>query len=128
MPALCSDSLVGADMGAVTARLGPPLACEVVADEVHLGYRGADGKELPDGVVLVDGVVVRARAALRSPPALHGFWIGQPVERLLQSFGAPAAITTGVVLQELTFAAFRVCVHEGRVVLVAPRSSLTRAS
>jgi hypothetical protein len=123
MPAMLSDSLVGADMGVVTARLGPPLACAVVGEEVHLGYRGAEGTELADGVVLVDGVVVRARAALRSPPALHGYWIGQPVERLLASFGAPTAVATSALLQELTFAAFRVCVHEGRVVLVSPRSS-----
>ncbi|MBL8754307.1 MAG: hypothetical protein JNK15_13475 [Planctomycetes bacterium] len=122
-----SHSLLGIDVGQAAARLGPPMSCVVVGDEVHLGYLGESGELVPDGVVLVDGVVVRARRVRRSPPALHAYWIGQPIERLLSNFGPVLASVPGAVLQELTFAAFRVCVHEGRVVLVAPRS-LTRAS
>lgn len=127
MNALGAESLVGTDVGFAASRLGPPLACVVCGDEVHLGYLGLDGRLIADGVVLVDGVVVRARAKLRSPPSLHAYWIGQPIERLLQNFGPVLAVENSAVLQEFTFAAFRVCVHEGRVVLVAPRS-LTRAS
>jgi hypothetical protein len=127
MNVAAASTLVGLDIGQAAARLGPPLSCAAVGDEVHLGYLGSAGELIPDGLVLVDGVVVRAKAGQRSPPALHGYWIGQPVERLLPNFGAVVATVPGPVLQELVFAAFRVCVHEGRVVLVQPRS-LTRAS
>jgi len=127
MHALIQDSLLGADVGTVGARLGPPLQCKGVGDEVHLGYSGPDGQYVPDGVVLVDGVVVRARAALRSPPSIHGYWIGQPIERVLSCFGPLLEVVHHLALQELTFAAWRVCVHEGRVVLATPRT-ITRAS
>jgi hypothetical protein len=127
MPALLSESSIGADVTAVTARLGPPLTCRELGGEVHLGYGGADGALVPDGIVLADGVVVRERAVLRSPPVMHGYWIGQPIERVLSRFGPLVAATNGPVLQELTFAAWRVCVHEGRVVFAQP-ALLTAAS
>jgi hypothetical protein len=127
MPALLSDSSIGADITAVMARLGPPLACREVDGEVHLGYLGADGALVPDGVVLADGVVVRERAVLRSPPVMHGYWIGQPIERVLPRFGPVLAVAEGRELQQLTFAAWHVCVHEGRVVFAAP-ARLTAAS
>lgn len=127
MHPLPTTSLVGADVGAVGARLGPPLSCAAVGEEVHLGYGGLDRDLVADAVVLVDGVVLRTRPCRRSPPSLHGYWIGQPIECLLANFGAPVAVVTGMALQELTLPAFQVCVHEGRVVAIGPRS-LTRAS
>jgi hypothetical protein len=127
MRALLPNSLVGADVGMVGARLGPPLRCESVGDEVHLGYGGSDGDLIPDAIVLVDGVVVRERAVRRSPPALHGYWIGQPIERLLATFGLPLRSAGRGVLQRLTFPAVHVFVHEGRVASVAPRA-VTAAS
>jgi hypothetical protein len=75
---------------------------------------------VPDGVVLVDGVVVREGAVRRSPPSVHGDWIGQPIERVLPCFGEVLAVAHDPALQELTFAAWRVFVHEGRVVLAMP--------
>jgi hypothetical protein len=127
MPALLSESSIGADVTAVIARLGPPLACREVGGEVHLGYGDASGTMVPDGVVLADGVVVRERAVLRSPPVMHGYWVGQPIERVLPRFGPLLAVESGAVLQQLTFAAWRVCVHEGRVVFARPEL-LTAAS
>ncbi len=127
MPALLPESstrvdaaLTGADVAAVGARLGPPLACRAVAGEVHLAYLGERGEVVDDGIVLADGVVVRERAVRRSPPSMHGYWIGQPIERALPSFGRLIAVANGPVLQQLTFAAWRVCVHEGRVVFATP--------
>jgi hypothetical protein len=114
------DSLLGADLAIVGARLGPPLHCRVERDEVHLAYAGQDGRCVPDGVVLVDGVVVREGAVRRSPPSVHGDWIGQPIERVLPCFGEVLAVAHDPALQELTFAAWRVFVHEGRVVLAMP--------
>ncbi len=127
MPALLPRSLVGADIGTVGTRLGPPLQCKCVGDEVHLAYAGPDGTYVQDGVVLVDGVVVRERSSLRSPPSIHGYWIGQPIERVLDCFGQLLSVVHHSALRELTFAAWRVCVHEGRVVLALPRA-VTRAS
>lgn len=127
MPATHIDSLLGADVERVGSRLGPPLDCRVAAGEVQLAYLGPDGHVVPDGIVLADGVVVRERAGLRSIPSLHGYWIGQPIERVFERFGPLHAVARSEALQELTFAAWRVCVHEGRVVLAAPRT-LTRAS
>ena len=127
MHVLSTDSLLGADIATVGARLGPPLQCRAVGDEVHLAYAGPDGRFVPDGIVLADGVVVRERAALRSPPSIHGYWIGQPIEAVLPCFGALVEVLHHQALQELTFANWRVCVHEGRVVMAAPRT-VTRAS
>ncbi|MFY9342777.1 MAG: hypothetical protein WAT39_09825 [Planctomycetota bacterium] len=120
-------TLVGADIGAVGASLGPPLRCAAVGEEVHLGYRAVDGSLITDGIVLIDGVVVRTRPTLRSPPSLHGYWVGQPIERLVATFGTPQAMTNEGTLQRLQFAGFDVGVHEGRVVAITPRT-LTRAS
>jgi hypothetical protein len=127
MPALLPDSLTGADVAAVVARLGPPLACRVAGGEVHLGYLGERGDVLDDGIVLADGVVVRERAVRRSPPTMHGYWVGQPIERALPRFGPLVALANGPVLQRLTFAAWRVCVHEGRIVFATP-AAVTAAS
>jgi hypothetical protein len=122
-----TDLLVGADVATVGARLGPPLQCRAVGDEVHLAYLGPDGGFVPDGIVLSDGVVVREHPGLRSVPTLHGYWIGQPIERVLARFGKLVEALHRPALLELTFAAWHVCVHEGRVVLATPRT-LTRAS
>jgi hypothetical protein len=119
---LLLDSLLGADLAIVGSQLGPPLHCKVERDEVHLAYLGQDGRCVEDGVVLVDGVVVRLGSVLRSPPSSPGDWIGQPIERVLPSFGEVLAVAHGPVLQELTFAAWRVFVHEGRVVFAQPRA------
>jgi len=127
MPALVADSLLGADIATVGARLGPPLHCRAVGDELHLAYVGPDGQHVPDGIVLVDGVVVRARQGLRSLPTIHGYWIGKPIEHVLACFGVLESVTRHLAMEELQFAAWRVCVHEGRVVLALPRT-LTRAS
>lgn len=127
MQVLSSDSLLGADIATVGARLGPPLQCKAVGDEVHLGYAGPDGTYVADGIVLVDGVVVRERPVLRSPPSIHGYWIGKPIERVLDCFGPLVETLHHQALQELTFAAWRVAVHEGRVVMATPRA-ITRAS
>src|SRR5262245_18766801 len=120
-------SLLGADLAIVGSQLGPPLHCKVERDEVHLAYVGQDGRCVEDGVVLVDGVVVREGPVRRSPPSAPGDWIGQPIERVLPGFGEVLAVVHGPVLQELTFAAWRVFVHEGRVVLAEPRT-VSRAS
>lgn len=127
MPSVLSDSLLGADITTVGARLGPPLDCREVGEELHLAYLAADGRHVPDGIVLVDGVVVRERPGLHSLPMLQGYWIGQPIERMLPTLGAVQSMTRHLVMDELQFAAFRVCVHEGRIVLAQPRP-LTRAS
>ncbi|HZN41472.1 MAG TPA: hypothetical protein VFD82_21880 [Planctomycetota bacterium] len=116
------DSLLGADVAIVAAQLGPPLHCKAVRDEVHLAYVGQDGRCVSDGVVLVDGVVVRVSPVRRSPPSIHGDWIGQPIERVLPCFGEVLAVAHDPALQELTFAAWRVFVHEGRCVLAQPRT------
>jgi len=121
------DSLLGADLAIVGSKLGAPLHCKVERDEVHLAYAGPDGRCVADGVVLVDGVVVREGPVLRSPASSHCDWIGQPIERVLPSFGEVLAVAHAPVLQELTFAAWRVFVHEGRVVLAQPRTE-SRAS
>ena len=116
------DSLLGADLAIVAAQLGPPLHCRVVRGEVHLAYAGPDGRCLPDGVVLVDGVVVRVSPVRSSPPSSHGDWIGQPIERVLPCLGEVIAVAPDPVLQQLTFAAFSVVVHEGLVVSAQPRA------
>jgi len=115
-----ADSLTGADIAAVVMRLGPPLGATIAGDELHLAYGGHDGSVAPDGIVLVDGVVVRERDVRRSPPSLHGYWLGQPIERVLGSFGPLVAVRGHPVLQELQFANWRVAVHEGRVVMATP--------
>lgn len=122
-----TDPLVGADIATVGARLGPPLECRAVGDEVHLAYLGPGDNLVPDGIVLSDGVVVREHSGLRSVPTLHGYFIGQPIERVLARFGKLVEVLHRPALLEMTFAAWRVCVHEGRVVLATPRT-LTRAS
>jgi hypothetical protein len=113
-----TDPLVGADIATVGARLGPPLECR---------YLGPGDNLVPDGIVLSDGVVVREHSGLRSVPTLHGYFIGQPIERVLARFGKLVEVLHRPALLEMTFAAWRVCVHEGRVVLATPRT-LTRAS
>jgi hypothetical protein len=115
------NTLVGTDIGQAAARLGAPQSCVTIDEEVHLGYLDDRGALVPDGIVLVDGVVVRAKLLRHSPPMLHAFWIGQPIERLLQKFGPVLATQPGPVLQTIEFAALRVSVHEGRVVLAEPR-------
>mgnify|MGYP001384066955 CR=1 FL=1 len=45
MHVLSTDSLLGADIATVGARLGPPLQCRAVGDEVHLWRR--DGTPIP---------------------------------------------------------------------------------
>ena len=116
------DSLLGADLATVAAQLGTPLHCRVVRDEVHLAYYGQDGRCVPDGVVLSDGVVVRVSPVRSSPPSSHGDWIGQPIERVLPCLGEVIAVAHDPALQEVTFARWRVFVHEGRVVLAQPRA------
>ena len=123
MPALLSDSLTGTDVAAVAARLGPPLDCREANGEVHLAYEDGDGALVHDAVVLADGVVVRARPARRSPPSMHAYWIGQPIERALPRFGALLAVVDRGALTELAFPGWRVCVHEGRVVFAAPAAA-----
>ncbi len=115
-----ADSLTGADVAAVVARLGSPLACTLAGDELRLAYRGADDSVVDDAIVLVDGVVVRERVVRRSPPTLHGYWLGQPIERVQGCFGPLVALRAHPVLQELQFANWRVAVHEGRVVMATP--------
>lgn len=127
MHALSTHSLLGADIATVGARLGPPLQCRAVGDEVHLAYAAPDGGFVADAIVLSDGVVVRERPCRRSPPSIHGYWIGQPIETVLACFGPLLETLHHTALQELTFAAWRVSVHEGRVVMAAPRA-VTRAS
>jgi hypothetical protein len=121
------DSLLGADIATVGAACGAPLQCKNVGDEVHLAYLGVDGAFVPDAIVLMDGVVVRERGLQRSPPSIHGYWIGQPIERVLPCFGPRVEVVHHPAMQEMTFASWRVCVHEGRVVLALPRVA-TRAS
>jgi len=115
-----ADSLVGADVAAVVARLGSPLRCRIAGDELHLAFVGPGGDEIADAIVLVDGVVVQERDARRSPPSLHGYWLGQPIERVLSCFGPLVAVRGHPVLQELQFANWRIAVHEGRVVQATP--------
>ena len=127
MHAVLPDSLLGTDMGTVGLRLGPPLQCRAVGDEVHLAYLGDDGQHVADGIVLVDGVVVRAKPGMHSLPTLHGYFVGREIERVLPYFGTLLEVTRHLCLQELLFPGFCVCVHEGRVVLALPRT-VTRAS
>lgn len=122
MPTIVRDagSLLGADVAAVVAELGPPLACRADGAELHLAFAGEDGEILPDAVVLSDGVVVGHRPARRSPPSLHGYWLGQPIERVLSVFLPLLEVRRHGVLQELQFAQWRVAVYDGRVVLAVP--------
>ena len=53
-------------------------------------------------------------------PRLHGYWLGQPIERVLPGFGELIAVRGHPVLQELQFTNWRVAVHEGRVVMATP--------
>lgn len=115
-----AGSLLGADVATVVAALDPPLGCRVLGAELHLAFVGDDEEILPDAVVLSDGVVVRQRRARRSPPSLHGYWLGQPIERVLPVFLPLLEVRRHGVLQELRFAQWRVAVYDGRIVVAVP--------
>jgi hypothetical protein len=112
------ESLLGADVGTVCSRCGPPLALAIVGDELRLAYAGGDGKRIDDAVVVVDGVVVRIAPALR---ALHAksspdTMVGRRLEEVMAGHGTPLRLAKTTIGFELTFPTCVVTVHDGYVV------------
>lgn len=124
------EDLMGADVAAVCARLGPPLGCRHVDGVLRLTYADRDGEALDGAVQLADGVVVRVAAdACRSGAVGRGARLaGGPVEDLPARFGAPrrAAWLGDSVCYEFDGAV--VVAHGGVVAYAALREPRAAAS
>lgn len=113
-----NESLIGNDIDAVRARLGPPLQATAGGGAWSLGYHDRRGNEVPDAVLVVDDVVVRVapdlvpNADVAGPERL----LGARIEKVLEALGPARGMTVGTAGQTLDFGDLTLVVHEGRVV------------
>lgn len=120
MPTL-ADELLGADLAAVTARLGAPAACQLRGGVLMLTYADRLGRPLERAVEITDGVVVAVDDdASRCQAAGTGReLVGWPVEVALAGFGPPRAVTRTGETCRYEFDGFSVLAHEGAVAFVS---------
>lgn len=113
-----SHDLLGDDLDAVRARLGPPLCATAGGGVWQLGYLDTHGREVPDAVIVVDDVVVRVAPDL-VPAATGGpdtdNLTGARIETVLARLGPARSCTFGTDGTTLQFGDRTLQVIDGRV-------------
>ena len=113
-------SLIGTDLDAVRARLGPPIDCTYGGGTWTMAYRDDKGWTLEAAVTAIDDVVVSMAANLQ-PNGVNetNRWSGARIEEVIGALGEGHVESVSSVGASVRFGDLRLFVVDGRVLCPA---------
>ena len=105
---VAAKDLIGATRAAVLERIGPPTEVRASRAAMHWRYRGLDGTEHPDALVLSKGLVAGSGhpelLLLPEPKPQHGAYVGQTLQELVRALGPATDTSSGENASQFAFA------------------------